>query len=122
MVKGVKHHILAAGIAIFVLNLSEAASKDLTGKEYLAMCDAKGTDPAMLGDCLGYTKGIYDATRVLSNILRGTCLKEDQDTFMKVGAMSELIKKQPEATQEEFIAPFIIGAFLRNYRCESKKR
>jgi hypothetical protein len=83
-------------IALYCLCCTTVRAGDRTGQDLLDVCNHEGADQAVfLGDCVGYVKGIYDATRVLANLSGGKCLKEDTNALEKVGFVTDLLKKQP---------------------------
>jgi len=101
------------------------AEGDRTIESLLRNCQSDAVTPAgalELGDCAGYIKGLYDATRVLGNVLAKKCLVEDSNTLERVGLAIDVLKKQPVADRQKFAAPVIVGVFIAKYQCTSPQQ
>lgn len=116
--------IFAAAIGALACTPSYAEA-DRTITKLLHNCESDGKTSASaieLGDCIGYIKGLYDATRVLGNVFAKKCLVEDSNTLERVGLAVETLKQQPVVDRNKFAAPVIIGVFIAKYQCPSPQK
>lgn len=107
--------------ATALLTMTCFAEGDRTVESLLRQCKSDTKTPGgilEMGSCFGYVKGLYDATRILGNVLGEKCLKEDDNTIEKVVLAVKLLELPEGPTKGKLAAPLLIGAFMHAYKCD----
>lgn len=99
-------------------NKLAANCESLTNCERSATCT--GYDSVKAGTCMGYIKGVSDATE-------GVCIPQGTEARQIIGLVIQRMDKNPDMLKNEpgemYMAATIVGDTLRDaYPCAAKKR